>query len=58
MIAIRSLHPGPDGTGTEPAEQVAYQPQPGLDYSLQRRDASVYPHMISSAHIQSIYFYY
>ncbi|GLV43244.1 tango [Carabus blaptoides fortunei] len=51
----KSLHTGTDGTGSETTEQVAYQPQPqpGLDYSLQRRDASVYPHMIPSAHIQN-----
>ena len=54
--SAKSLHSQPaDGTtGTEPGEQVAYQ-QPGLDYSLQRRDTTpVYPHMIATPqHIQS-----
>lgn len=48
----KSLHSGQEGT-TE-TEQVAYQ-QPGLDYSLQRRDAGLYSHMLPSAHIQSKY---
>ncbi|XP_063238983.1 aryl hydrocarbon receptor nuclear translocator homolog isoform X4 [Bacillus rossius redtenbacheri] len=50
--SAKSLHTQPDsGGGADAAEPVAYQ-QPGLDYSLQRRDA-VYPHMIAaSAHIQ------
>lgn len=49
------LHTGADGVTAPPdtTEQVPYQPQPGLDYSLQRRDSNVYPHMISSGHIQS-----
>ena len=58
MLCRRSLHSQQaDGTGTEPAEQVAAYQQPGLDYSLQRRDATpVYPHMITSTqHIQSEY---
>lgn len=57
LFYCRSLHTGTDGTGSETTEQVAYQPQPqpGLDYSLQRRDTSVYPHMIPSAHIQSMF---
>jgi aryl hydrocarbon receptor nuclear translocator len=46
----KSLHSGQEGT-TE-TEQVAYQ-QPGLDYSLQRRDAGLYSHMLPSAHIQN-----
>nr|CAD7438078.1 unnamed protein product [Timema bartmani] len=46
-----SLHSQQDNS-TDTVEPVAYQ-QPGLDYSLQRRDA-VYPHMIAaSTHIQS-----
>lgn len=60
----KSLHQGPDGTGPPTAdatEQVPYQTQPGLDYSLQRRadPSNVYPHMQISAapgHIQSKYF--
>lgn len=56
----KSLHSGADGT-TE-AEQVAYQHQPGLDYSLQRRDTGLYSQMIPSTHIQSkfcfIFYYY
>lgn len=56
-VYCRSLHSqqADGGTGTEPGEQVAAYQQPGLDYSLQRRDATpVYPHMIASAqHIQS-----
>jgi len=55
----RSLHSqqADGGTGTEPGEQVATYQQPGLDYSLQRRDTTpVYPHMIASTqHIQSEY---
>ncbi|KDR13789.1 Aryl hydrocarbon receptor nuclear translocator-like protein, partial [Zootermopsis nevadensis] len=55
--SAKSLHSqqADGGTGTEPGEQVAAYQQPGLDYSLQRRDATpVYPHMIASAqHIQS-----
>ncbi|XP_064215592.1 aryl hydrocarbon receptor nuclear translocator homolog isoform X2 [Tribolium castaneum] len=46
----KSLHSGQEGT-TE-TEQVAYQ-QPGLDYSLQRRDAGLYSHMLPSTHIQN-----
>ncbi|RZB41635.1 aryl hydrocarbon receptor nuclear translocator -like, partial [Asbolus verrucosus] len=45
----KSLHSGQEGT-TE-TEQV-YQ-QPGLDYSLQRRDTGLYTHMLPSAHIQN-----
>jgi hypothetical protein len=55
----RSLHSqqAEGGAGTEPTEQVAAYQQPGLDYSLQRRDTTpVYPHMIASTqHIQSEY---
>lgn len=37
----------------EQKEQVPYQ-QPGLDYSLQRRDTGLYPqHMLPATHIQS-----
>lgn len=59
MLCCRSLHSqqADGGAGTEPTEQVAAYQQPGLDYSLQRRDATpVYPHMIASTqHIQSEY---
>lgn len=54
--SAKSLHSQQaDGTGTEPGEQVTAYQQPGLDYSLQRRDTTpVYPHMITSTqHIQS-----
>lgn len=73
----KSLHGGGGGggvAGTGPEGGAAcgdsgdqaglpYQPQPGLDYSLQRRDApNVYSHMIpATSHIQSQYcmiFYY
>lgn len=59
-MCCRSLHSqqADGGTGTEPTEQVTTYQQPGLDYSLQRRDPTtpVYPHMISSTqHIQSEY---
>jgi hypothetical protein len=57
LVYCRSLHSqqADGGAGTEPGEQVAAYQQPGLDYSLQRRDTTpVYPHMIASAqHIQS-----
>ncbi|XP_067013449.2 aryl hydrocarbon receptor nuclear translocator homolog isoform X4 [Anabrus simplex] len=49
--SAKSLHTQQDSGATEASDQVAYQ-QPGLDYSLQRREP-VYPHMISSTHIQS-----
>lgn len=59
MLCCRSLHSQQTdgGAGTEPTEQVAAYQQPGLDYSLQRRDTTpVYPHMIASTqHIQSEY---
>jgi hypothetical protein len=59
MPCCRSLHSqqADGGAGTEPTEQVAAYQQPGLDYSLQRRDTTpVYPHMIASTqHIQSEY---
>lgn len=58
VLCCRSLHSQQaDGTGTEPGEQVTAYQQPGLDYSLQRRDTTpVYPHMITSTqHIQSEY---
>ncbi|XP_017769795.1 PREDICTED: aryl hydrocarbon receptor nuclear translocator homolog isoform X2 [Nicrophorus vespilloides] len=47
----KSLHSGTEAPA-EPAEQVPYQ-QPGLDYSLQRRDTGIYSHMIPSTHIQT-----
>ncbi|KAJ8950331.1 hypothetical protein NQ318_021191 [Aromia moschata] len=47
----KSLHP-PGEASTETPEQVSYQ-QPGLDYSLQRRDAGIYSHMLPSTHIQN-----
>lgn len=49
--AAKSLH----STGEAPpenTEHVAYQ-QPGLDYSLHRRDTGIYSHMIPATHIQS-----
>lgn len=45
-IFYRSLHTGPESGADAAAEQVAYQP--GIDYSLQRRDA--YPHMPQHIH--------
>lgn len=50
--AVKSLH----SSGETPAEvnEQVYQ-QPGLDYSLQRRDTSIYSHMIPTSHIQSEY---
>ncbi|XP_046399631.1 aryl hydrocarbon receptor nuclear translocator homolog isoform X2 [Ischnura elegans] len=47
--SAKSLHPHQDAGAADPNDPVAYQ-QPGLDYSLQRRD--VYSQMIGS-HIQS-----
>lgn len=55
----KSLHSGQDGAPVnDSSEQVPYQPQPGLDYSLQRREPSnVYAHMIPAAtHLQSMSF--
>ncbi|XP_018573511.1 aryl hydrocarbon receptor nuclear translocator homolog isoform X5 [Anoplophora glabripennis] len=49
----KSLHPSGE-TAAETPEQVSYQ-QPGLDYSLQRRDAGIYSHMLPTTHIQSEY---
>lgn len=54
----KTLHGAQDGAAVESAPDVqSYQPQqPGLDYSLQRREPSnVYSHMIppTSAHLQS-----
>lgn len=49
----KSLHPSGETTAETP-EQVSYQ-QPGLDYSLQRRDTSIYSHMLPTTHIQSEY---
>lgn len=46
----KSLHPTGEGAPEQAAEQVTYQP--GLDYSLQRRDTNLYTHMLPS-HIQS-----
>lgn len=46
----KSLHSTGEGAPEQPAEQVSYQP--GLDYSLQRRDPNLYTHMLPS-HIQS-----
>lgn len=64
LTLLRSLHSPGDATGGETNEQVTYQPQPtpqpqpqhqaqpGLDYSLQRRDtAPVYQHMIPTSHL-------
>lgn len=48
----KSLHSSE--AAAETTEQVNYQ-QPGLDYSLQRRDPGIYTHMIPTAHIQSEY---
>lgn len=48
----KSLHTtGEGGAPEQTTEQVTYQ-QPGLDYSLQRRDTNIYTHMLPS-HIQS-----
>lgn len=47
----KSLHSTGEGAPEQATEQVAYQ-QPGLDYSLQRRDTNIYSHMLPS-HIQS-----
>ncbi|XP_076262097.1 aryl hydrocarbon receptor nuclear translocator homolog tgo isoform X13 [Rhynchophorus ferrugineus] len=49
----KSLHSSGDNS-TEAPEQVGYQ-QPGLDYSLQRREAGLYSHMIPSTHLQGDY---
>ncbi|CAG9762178.1 unnamed protein product [Ceutorhynchus assimilis] len=49
----KSLHSTTEST-TEPAEQVNYQ-QPGLDYSLQRRETGLYTHMIPNTHLQPEY---
>ncbi|XP_066259096.1 aryl hydrocarbon receptor nuclear translocator homolog isoform X4 [Euwallacea similis] len=52
----KSLHSNPETTA-EPQEQVPYQ-QPGLDYSLQRRETgtgNLYTHMLQSTHLQSEY---
>ncbi|KAJ1521143.1 hypothetical protein ONE63_002838 [Megalurothrips usitatus] len=59
----KSLHSPGDATA-DASEQVSYQPQPqpqptpqpqhqapGLDYSLQRRDAAVYQHMLPTTHL-------
>lgn len=46
----KSLHPTGE-TAPEPPEQVSYQ-QPGLDYSLQRRDTGLYTHLLPT-HIQT-----
>ncbi|CAG9817011.1 unnamed protein product [Phaedon cochleariae] len=51
----KSLHSTSEAPPAEAPEQVAYQ-QPGLDYSLQRRDPGLYSHMLpTSQHIQSEY---
>lgn len=47
------MHPGNENAA-EPQEQVTYQ-QPGLDYSLQRRDPNIYSHMLPSTHIQGLF---
>lgn len=48
----RTLHSHPENsTADASGDQVPYQ-QPGLDYSIQRRD-QVYSHMITSSHIHS-----
>ena len=68
LILFRSLHSPGDATGGDATEQVTYQPQPtpqpqhqaqpGLDYSLQRRDtAPVYQHMIPTTHLHGGYFF-
>ncbi|XP_050313095.1 aryl hydrocarbon receptor nuclear translocator homolog isoform X2 [Anthonomus grandis grandis] len=50
----KSLHSGTENN-TE-TEQVSYQQQPGLDYSLQRRETTgLYTHMIPTTHLQSEY---
>ncbi|XP_025829068.1 aryl hydrocarbon receptor nuclear translocator homolog, partial [Agrilus planipennis] len=47
----KSLHPGTETT-PETTESVAYQ-QPGLDYSMQRRDPGLYSHMLPTSQIQT-----
>ncbi|KAJ8972701.1 hypothetical protein NQ314_000068 [Rhamnusium bicolor] len=47
----KSLHSSGETTA-ETSDRVSYQ-QPGLDYSLQRRDTGIYSHMLPSAHIQN-----
>ncbi|KAL1492388.1 hypothetical protein ABEB36_010640 [Hypothenemus hampei] len=50
----KSLHPNAEPT-TDAPEHVNYQ-QPGLDYSLQRREATgLYPHMLPTSHLQNDY---
>lgn len=49
----KSLHSSGNNS-TEATEQVGYQ-QPGLDYSLQRREAGLYSHILPSAHLQGDY---
>ncbi|KAG5885715.1 hypothetical protein JTB14_022806 [Gonioctena quinquepunctata] len=49
----KSLHSTSEAPAETP-EQVSYQ-QPGLDYSLQRRDPGIYSHMLPTTHIQSEY---
>lgn len=49
----KSLHSTADSSN-ETQEQVAYQ-QPGLDYSLQRRETGLYTHMLPPTHLQSEY---
>lgn len=48
----KSVH-APSDAPAEAPEQVSYQ-QPGLDYSLQRRDP-IYSHMLPTTHIQNEY---
>nr|XP_023014441.1 aryl hydrocarbon receptor nuclear translocator homolog [Leptinotarsa decemlineata] len=49
----KSLHSTNEAPAETP-EQVSYQ-QPGIDYSLQRRDTGIYSHMLPTSHIQSEY---
>ncbi|GJQ68519.1 putative PAS domain protein, partial [Trypoxylus dichotomus] len=48
----KSLHTTGEQPPAEAPEQVTYQ-QPGLDYSLQRRDPGLYTHMLPATHIQT-----
>lgn len=52
----KSLHTTGEQPPAETPEQVTYQ-QPGLDYSLQRRDPGLYTHMLPATHIQSMYLF-
>uniref|UniRef100_A0AAR5PWB5 Aryl hydrocarbon receptor nuclear translocator homolog n=1 Tax=Dendroctonus ponderosae TaxID=77166 RepID=A0AAR5PWB5_DENPD len=48
----KSLHSSTESSTEAP--EVSYQ-QPGLDYSIQRREAGLYSHMLPAAHLQNEY---